>query len=664
MSQTAQSIKAGSAKDLRDNCLFDACAQSYDSQPNPLLMLERRYLATMLPEISGRDVLDSGCGSGRWLSYLANKEPNTLRGIDLSSAMLQTASQKSIPDVELFQCPCDATPFEEHSFDLILSSFVLSYIEDICDLAVETNRIARNGCDLFVSDMHPETQGLLGWRRTFRDGRSGVEAKTVRHDLREIVKIFNSLGWKLCAAIEPEFGAAEREVFTDAGRLDRFREAEGRSAVYLLHLRKYQETHKGVERKNQTIVRGVRCVFGPQETAHATIEINGDRITHILSDRFSELASAPRSQEQEIDLSGYLLMPGLINAHDHLEFALFPRLASTRYQNSTAWARDIHNCFADVIAMHRSVPKDVRLWWGGLRNLLCGVTTVCHHNPLEPELQRQDFPVRVVQKFGWGHSLTFGGDLRHAHSTTPKGSAFIVHACEGIDDEARSEIWELDRFGILDANTVIVHGLAISQEGAALMRKRGASLFVCPSSNHFLFGKVPDIEFLKSIDRVAIGSDSPLTAVGDLLDEVRFAMHHCGIPSSVAYGMVTDVPAAILRLRDAEGSIKVSGRGDLIAVGDTNCDAAGRLKVLSSADVEFVMIGGRVQLASETVLERLPETMKGELEPLSVDGTIRWLRAPVQKLLKRSEDVLGAGRVQLGGKSIRIPARTEVHHVC
>lgn len=661
MSQPAQSIKVSSTKDLRNNCLFGAWAQTYDSQPNPLLILEKRYLETMLPEISGRDVLDAGCGSGRWLSYLANKKPHSLRGIDLSSAMLQMASQKSIQGVELLQCPCDVTPFENHSFDLILSSFVLSYIEDIYDLAVETDRIARDGCHLFVSDMHPETQDRLAWKRTFRDGQSEVEVKTARHDLREIVKIFNSLGWELCAAIEPEFGTPEREIFIDAGRLDRFHEAEGCPAIYLLELRKSQEARERNEQQTQAIVRGARCAFGPQETAHALVEISDDRIIHILSERFSESTAA--SCCVEIDLNGYLLMPGLINAHDHLEFALFPRLASTKYPNATVWAKDIHDCFSDAIAMHRSVPRDVRLWWGGLRNLLCGVTTVCHHNPLEPELQRQDFPVRVVQEFGWGHSLTFGGDLRQAYSATPKGCAFIVHACEGIDDEARKEIWELDRLGVLDADTVIVHGLAIDQEGAALMRMRGASLLVCPSSNHFLFGKVPDMQLLQSIGRLAVGSDSPLTATGDLLDEVRFAMRFCGIPSGVAYGMVTDAPAAILRLHDAEGSIRVSGRGDLIAVRDTNCDAADRLQTLSSADVEFVMIGGRVQLASEAVLEQLPESTREELEPLSVGGTIRWLRAPVQELLRRAEDVLGTGSVELGGKPIRIPARMGAHHV-
>ena len=538
--------------------------------------------------------------------------------------MLQAAAQKNIPGVELLRCPCDVTPFGDRSFDLILSSFVLSHAEDIHGLAAETDRIARNGCHLFFSDMHPETQERLGWRRTFREGQCEIELKTVRHHPREIAAIFDSLGWKLCAAIEPEFGDPEHNIFASAGRLHRFREAEDYPAIYLLHLRKCHDDHNDTEQQNQTIVRGAHCAFGPQEKAHASVQINGGRVTSVLSDRFSESAALPCNQK--IDLSGYLLMPGLVNAHDHLEFALFPRLASSDYPNASAWARDIHSSFADVIALHRSVPRDVRLWWGGLRNLLCGATTVCHHNPPELELQRPDFPVRVVQEFGWGHSLTFGGDLHQAYSATPAESAFIVHACEGIDDEARDEIWELDRLGILRANTVIVHGLAIDQDGVALMRQRGAALVACPSSNQFLFGKVPDMRLLGGIDRVALGSDSPLTGVGDLLDEVRFASRFCGVSPQSAYGMVTEAPATILSRRNAEGSIRVYGRGDLIAVRDTNCNAAERLQTLSAADVEFVMIGGRVRLASDAILERLPLLAKQGLEPLWIDGTIRWLR--------------------------------------
>jgi hypothetical protein len=413
--------------------------------------------------------------------------------------------------------------------------------------------------------------------------------------------------------------------------------------------------------QDQTVVHGGRCAIGPRESTCASIRITGGRVTNIMNDPF--LLPTAALGCREIDLSGFLIMPGFINAHDHLEFALFPRLANPPYRNYIDWGTDIHDKFPDVIAKHRSVPKDLRLWWGGIRNLLCGATTVSHHNPLWSELQREDFPVRVVQKYGWGHSLALGGDLRAARSVTPEGCAFIVHACEGVDEEAREELWGLDRLELLDAGAVLVHGLAIDHLGVALMRQRRTSLIVCPSSNRFLFGELPDMSLLGKIDNVALGNDSPLTAEGDLLDEIRFAMRFCRIPSHVAYHMVTEAPAVILRLTDAEGSIRTSGIGDLIAVRDTGYDAADRLQTLSMIDIELVMIGGRVHLASEAILKRLPFATKQELEPLSIDGTIRWLRAPIKELLRRTEEILGQGEVRLGGRSVCIPTWVETQYV-
>jgi cytosine/adenosine deaminase-related metal-dependent hydrolase len=402
----------------------------------------------------------------------------------------------------------------------------------------------------------------------------------------------------------------------------------------------------------QLLIRGARCARGAMESVRASIHIANGRVTHLTSELSP--VSAIGSGCAEIDLTDFLVMPGLINAHDHLQFALYPRLGDPPYRNYIEWGEDIHREFPEVIARHRSVPKEVRLWWGGVRNLLCGVTTVCHHNELWPELRRQEFPVRVVQRYGWAHSLALGDELYEARSATPEGCAFIMHACEGVDERAREEIFSLDRLGLLDGNTVLVHGLALDEAGVALMRQRGVSLIVCPSSNKFLFEKLPDMAQLGAIEDVALGNDSPLTAEGDLLDEIRYAIRYCGVSPDRAYRMVTDAPASMLRLGDAGGSHIENRVGDLIAVRDTNQEPADMLRTLSMADVELVLLGGCVQLASESILERLPPQMKSGLEPLWIDGIVRWLRGPVEEYLRRAEEVLGKGEVRLGGVPVCI----------
>ena len=597
-------------------------------------------------------------GPGRWLDSLASLEPHSLTGIDASAEMLQVARQKEIPGTRVIQCGCERMPLPDQSFDLILSSFAMSYIEDFARMASEVDRVARGGCDLFLSDMHPETQRQLGWKRSFQHKTDNIVFESFSHDLGQIVAVFEDRGWKVCAAIEPGFGNPEKPLFEVTGRLESFLQAKRYPAIYILHLRKQESALRNSPGGSDSALRGARLALGAAETVDATLRIVKGEVSQILSDRLQ----SGDSEAREIDLTGYIVMPGLINAHDHLEFALFPRLANPPYVNASAWAVDIQETFKDLIARHRSVPKEVRLWWGGIRNLLCGVTTVCHHNVHEAELYRKDFPVRVLQNFGWSHSLAFGGDLRANRAATPAGYPFVIHACEGTDTAAIEELWELDRLGILDKDSVLVHALALDDEGFALLRSRGASVIICPSSNDYLFGRVPDFPRLERTGHTAIGSDSPLTALGDLLDEIRFAVSLYGGSPKSAYDMVTKEPAEIFHLRNATGSIKVSGAADLIAIRDTDCDAADRLRSLSAKDVELVMIGGRVQLSSPSMLERIPKSMSRGLEPLWVDGKVSWLRAPVGRLLCQAEELLGTDAVRLGGKPVRTPRQEELSY--
>lgn len=410
-------------------------------------------------------------------------------------------------------------------------------------------------------------------------------------------------------------------------------------------------------RPGETIaIRRGRCAIGPSLSVFATLFIIDGRIARIAQNEEAVGADG-------IDLSGFVIMPGLVNAHDHLDFALFPRLAVPPHRSYIDWGEEIHRRFPDIITRYRAVPREVRVLWGALRNLLCGVTTVCHHNPLLPEMLRDDFPIRIVKHYGWAHSLALGGDLRAARAIVPRGQPFIVHACEGVDKQARNELAALAHLGLLDASIVIVHGLAMDDECVALMCKHDSSLILCPSSNQFLFHKLPDFSALSRIERIAIGSDSPLTAAGDLLNEVHIAIQQCNIPPQLAYRMVTTTAASILRLKHFEGSLKESGVGDLVAIRDDGTPIAERIGSLSEEDVELVVIAGRVQLASENIFDRLPSACRLGLEALSIGGLVRWVRAPVRDLLRKTEGVLGNGAVRLGDRPVHSPTAVEVENV-
>jgi len=108
----------------------------------------------------------------------------------------------------------------------------------------------------------------------------------------------------------------------------------------------------------------------------------------------------------------------------------------------------------------------------------------------------------------------------------------------------------------------------------------------------------------------------------------------------------------MLRLPDDTASLRASAPCDAIAVRDRGLQPDETLCSLSSADIELVLRNGQVFLASEEMLGRLPEGARRGLQPLSIAGTVRWLRAPVGEMLREAEAVLGKDQVRLGGKQV------------
>jgi hypothetical protein len=396
---------------------------------------------------------------------------------------------------------------------------------------------------------------------------------------------------------------------------------------------------------------GARVALDAGSIVAADVELAQGRIQRIVPRARNPRSVCPPDRETvEVDLTGDLLLPGLINAHDHLEFSLFPRLGRGPYPNAEQWAKDIYRPDSPPVREHLGVPKPIRLWWGGIKNLLCGATTVCHHNEFRPDVFDDAFPVRVVRRYAWSHSLAFGGDLAAAFPARESDTPYIIHLGEGTDAASTAEVFELDRRGLLNDRTVIVHGVALDHAGHDLVIRRGASLIWCPGSNLLTLGTTLSPQRIERNSRTALGSDSALTA-GDLLDQIRTA-HELGIPAVRIFELVTTRAADVLRLEMGEGSIRAGSIADLVAVPDIGLSPAMSLVRTSADQIELVLLAGMPHLLSKQMALRFPSEFQAGFGGIFVDGSERYIRAPVTPLLQEAQKSLG-GTIRLAGKDVR-----------
>jgi cytosine/adenosine deaminase-related metal-dependent hydrolase/SAM-dependent methyltransferase len=626
-------------------------ARSYDLEHNPMLSLEQRILGSLIPPMTGLDVVDLGCGTGRWLAAAKNAGARSLVGVDISPEMLDVARTKLANAARLVCGECATAEIPPASADLAFCNFVLSYLEAPGRLLRFAKIILRAGGSLFLTDVHPGTASELRWRRGVGAAGAFKEIRTHQRSINEIVGLCKNAELQLAVRVEVPFGPEERAIFKKNGKQEYFDRIGQRPAIYCLQAipRDEPQTEESLDSRPYEVngIRTGRLALGPFDGVAATIRISRTRVKTITTPETRESSAAP----DIIDLRGYLVLPGLVNAHDHLEFALFPRMGRRGYRNSVEWAEDIHRSQSEEIIRQRQIPKQIRLWWGGIRNVLCGVTTVCHHNPFEPLVFSEEFIVRVVRNYGWAHSLAFDSQAALKKRQTPNGQPFFIHLAEGIDEQSAKEIFALQQAGALDEHTVVIHGLALEEEGSALLRAARASLIWCPSSNLFLFGRTMSPAEVRRFPRVALGSDSPLTAEGDLLDEIRCAHDTLVAPDAEIYGYVTNEAAEILHLENAEGRLRANGIADLMAMRDDGRAPAERLTASSYRDVELVLLRGRVQLLSPELKQRFPAAACEGLQALSMEGVVRWIRAPLDWLFAQTHKHVG-DEIFLGGKSV------------
>lgn len=144
---------------------YDTIASRYaaeiDARPWNALY-ERPATLALLPDVANKDVLDAGCAAGWYADRLARAGARVV-AVDLSRGMVELAARRLDGRARVLQGDVSNLRdlFADETFDLVLSSLVLHYLNDPAKVFLEWKRLLRPNGILVFSTHHPVHQATL-----------------------------------------------------------------------------------------------------------------------------------------------------------------------------------------------------------------------------------------------------------------------------------------------------------------------------------------------------------------------------------------------------------------------------------------------------------------------------------------------------------------------
>jgi cytosine/adenosine deaminase-related metal-dependent hydrolase len=287
-----------------------------------------------------------------------------------------------------------------------------------------------------------------------------------------------------------------------------------------------------------------------------------------------------------LDLGDAAILPGLVNAHSHLELTAMRGFLDAEDTNFAAWLRKLTAARGQLMT-----PDDlyVSAAWGACEAARAGITCVgdasdaglqslkaLHDVGLRGTIFQESFgPDPRLAKENFENLETKVQLLREVESTTVRAGVsphssytvcalqlemiasfataqklpLMMHAAESAFEDmfmregrgplatnlqARGIEWQapgcstvqylLDH-GVLDAQPLLAHCINVDEADLESIRQHNAAIAHCPKSNAKLgHGRAPFLRFLEVGCRVGFGSDSVASNnTCDILEEARFA---------------------------------------------------------------------------------------------------------------------------------------------
>jgi len=316
-----------------------------------------------------------------------------------------------------------------------------------------------------------------------------------------------------------------------------------------------------------------------------------------------------KSQDQVIEFKDLTAYPPFINSHDHLVGNWYPRAGDNHpYITTDIWIEEMKQSasfkernkvwFNDgsFNLMQGNAPLLTQL--GMYKNIFSGCVVVQDHGPNQIKEYYDNFAIKVIRKYRQCHSLSmgnwWGGKTAVEEWQESKGKVpFILHLAEGTDKVAKQSFNKFDRLGLLQPNTIIIHGIALKNEEIKKCAKSGTSICCCPESNKFLIGKTIDIQACLEYNvNLILGTDSTLSGTPNLISEIKaFKKYNPNIPMKKIFTFFTSNAQKAMMIDKSFGYLN-SNCKNLLLLKTKDKDPYDNLLHIDMSDIEFLMYNG------------------------------------------------------------------------
>ncbi|MGF6889586.1 SAM-dependent methyltransferase [Nocardia sp. GAS34] len=209
---------------------YDTFAEAYTTETEDNLIngyYARPAILDLAGEVAGRQILDAGCGSGPLFAALRDQGA-IVTGFDSSTKMLELARQRLGAGANLQVADLSSPlPFLDCTFDDVVASLVLHYLEDWGPALAELRRVLKPGGRLIMSVDHPFAVNIMHreagrkpdyfatYNHTAEWTKGGQTALMSfwHRPLHAMTDAFTAAGFRIAVISEPSPAPGARERF-------------------------------------------------------------------------------------------------------------------------------------------------------------------------------------------------------------------------------------------------------------------------------------------------------------------------------------------------------------------------------------------------------------------------------------------------------------------